>query len=90
MNSHDIISREIELVIYFHCNFNFHSVKLHCYLIFSSNQSTTKLTEKSTFFRQINVFTKEMISRKFLSAIAFFLHFRDNNVLTKEITNELI
>ena len=41
---------------------------------------TRLLTEKSTFFRQINGFTnkevtKELISRKFLSVIAFYTTF---------------
>ena len=26
------------------------------------------------FFRQVNVFTKELISRKFLSVITFYIH----------------
>ena len=68
----------------------------------SRQNKITIFTQKLPFFRQINVFTKELMSRKFLSVIAFYTqcgnhrnslsHFFDkkSNWFTKLITKQLI
>ena len=78
--------------------------------MYKSRKKTRSLRKNQHFFRQINGFakeiTKELISRKFLSVIAFsqvqvwksrnfiltyfYKKNRESNVFSKEVTKEMI